>query len=140
MNTDTLETLKRELRQEEGVVKFPYTDTVGKTTIGVGRNLTDVGLSDTEVDFLFTNDLNTAISSARQLYYQFDALPQTVQRALVNMAFNLGMGGLKSFRKMAAAIHHENWEQAAAECLDSKAAHQLPNRYQRIAGMFRDAA
>lgn len=40
-----ISSLQEQLIRDEGVRKFPYKDTVGKTTIGVGRNLDDVGLS-----------------------------------------------------------------------------------------------
>ena len=36
------------LKEHEGRRLKPYTDTVGKLTIGYGRNLTDVGISDEE--------------------------------------------------------------------------------------------
>ena len=35
--------------------QFPYYDTRGKLTIAVGRNLTDRGLEDDEIDYLFAN-------------------------------------------------------------------------------------
>ena len=37
------------LKKHEGIRSKPYKDTVGKITIGVGRNLDDVGLSNDEI-------------------------------------------------------------------------------------------
>ena len=45
MDTDKL---LSDLVRDEGLRLRPYADTVGKTTIGVGRNLTDVGISHDE--------------------------------------------------------------------------------------------
>ena len=41
-----------QLIRDEGLRLFPYTDTVGKLTIGVGRNLTDAGISADEAEVL----------------------------------------------------------------------------------------
>ena len=49
--------LIEQLRLHEGVEHKPYTDTVGKLTIGVGRNLDDRGLSDDEIDYILANDI-----------------------------------------------------------------------------------
>ena len=45
----------------EGRRQFPYYDTCGKLTIAVGRNFTDRGLADDEIDYLFANDLVIAL-------------------------------------------------------------------------------
>ena len=49
MNRDRL---RAQLVLHEGSRLKPYRDTVGKLTIGIGRNLDDVGLSEDEVDYL----------------------------------------------------------------------------------------
>ena len=53
-------TLIRLIEDHEGRRSHIYTDTVGKLTIGVGRNLTDRGLSDDEIDYLLANDIKIA--------------------------------------------------------------------------------
>ena len=40
----------------------PYRDTVGKLTIGVGRNLDDVGITDAEARFLLENDIARTVA------------------------------------------------------------------------------
>ena len=41
--------LVQQLTRDEGIRNKPYVDTVGKVTIGVGRNLSDVGLYPDEI-------------------------------------------------------------------------------------------
>ena len=41
----------------EGLELKPYQCTADKTTIGVGRNLSDVGITEEEAKFLLLNDL-----------------------------------------------------------------------------------
>jgi lysozyme len=48
------------IEHHEGHRAFAYYDIVGKLTIGVGRNLTDRGLSDDEINLLFINDMRLA--------------------------------------------------------------------------------
>ena len=47
---------------------------------------------------------------------------------LVNMAFNLGISGLKTFRLMIAAIERQDWVDAAREGLDSRWSGQVGDR------------
>ena len=47
--TDTVGKMIGLIIEHEGFKSKPYTDTVGKITIGVGRNLTDNGLSKEEI-------------------------------------------------------------------------------------------
>ena len=48
------------VRKHEGVSVYPYADTVGKITIGVGRNLSDRGLEADEIEALFATDCTIA--------------------------------------------------------------------------------
>lgn len=49
--------LKDMLIRHEGLKLKPYRDTVGKLTIGAGRNLNDLGISEREAMFLLDNDI-----------------------------------------------------------------------------------
>lgn len=63
--------------------------------------------------------------------------PEDVQRALANMAYQLGVGGVLRFRKMLAALRSGDREKAAEEALDSAWATQTPERAQRVARLIR---
>src|SRR5580765_6037026 len=90
--------LEDQLIRDEGLRLKPYTDTVGKTTIGVGRNLTDVGISKDEALLLLNNDLDAAIADLSRFPW-FVALDAVRQRAVVDLRFNLGMGGFLLFQR-----------------------------------------
>jgi len=132
--------LKTELVRDEGMRLKPYTDTVGKVTIGVGRNLDDVGISETEALDMLDADIDRSIEDLeRNLPWLFER-PEPVQRALVNMCFNLGWPRLSGFRKMLAALEAGDYDTAAAEALDSRWARQVGARAERIAALFREGA
>lgn len=126
-----------QLTRDEGTRAFPYLDSVGKTTIGVGRNLTDVGLSPEEISFLLKNDVDRATSQLVSRLPYFPALDPVRQAVLVNMAFNLGFHGLEGFPKMLLAIAQGDWEGAASEMLNSKWASQVGARAERLAQQIR---
>ena len=134
------ELLVARIKSDEGCRLQPYVDTVGKTTIGWGRNLTDHGISATEAELMLYADLDDAIHAARTTFHKFDSYPEVVQEVIVCLVVNLGHHGFLGFQKMITAIRERAWETAADELLDSRAARQLPARYGRYADMLRGAA
>jgi len=56
MTPDMMLKLKQSLVKHESYSKFPYTDTMGKITIGIGYNLTDRGVTDDWITEQFNND------------------------------------------------------------------------------------
>jgi lysozyme len=132
-----VDSISSQLRRDEGVRQFPYVDTVGKTTIGVGRNLTDVGLSDAEIDFLLSNDIQKVLNQLQARLPYFEALDPARQGVLINMAFNLGFAGLEGFPRMLSAFAQGDWERAASEMLESRWATQVGARAERLAEQTR---
>lgn len=132
--------LIKHLKEEEGKSLFPYEDSVGKTTIGYGRNLTDHGLQDFEAEYLLINDIEECISDIVSVIPEFDRLPAQAQTVCVALRFNVGPRGFRSFRHFIAAIKRSDWQSAELELLGSKAARQLPDRYQRMGKMLRSLA
>lgn len=128
-----LEIASEQIRRDEGVRAKPYRDTVGKLTIGIGRNLDDVGLSEEEIAFLFENDLDDAVDDAKALVPEFDKLSETRKAVLVNMSFNMGRGTLSGFRKFLAAVNEGRFQDASAEMLNSTWAQQVSSRAVRLA-------
>ena len=130
-----------QLIHHEGMECFPYVDTVGKTTIGVGRNLTDRGLSQAECRYLLANDIEISISELERSFNWFSKLDDTRQAALVDLHFNLGLNRLKTFKKTLRLIEEcmlgdDLWDKVAAELLDSRWATQVGQRAHTLARML----
>jgi lysozyme len=130
-------TLAADIERDEGRVRHAYKDTVSVITIGVGRNLESVGLSDDEIDYLYHNDLRRAYRTCANLIKVFPFLNEDRQAVLVNMAFNLGGVRLMGFTKMLAALEQHDYATAADEMLDSKWAKQVGERATRLAARMR---
>lgn len=129
---------ERLIRLHEGLRLKPYRDTGDppRQTIGYGRNLTDSGITFEEAEYLLAHDL------ARAEQALDDALPwarhlDAVRRAvLVDMAYNLGIGGLLKFSRTLAAIEAGDYPRAAGMMLQSKWAAQVKGRARRLAAMM----
>lgn len=137
--------IEADLRRDEGRVvnaasrHVPYQDSVGKWTIGYGRNLSDVGLSELEAVALLRRDITEAEDDMRDLFHEWwDTFSDRRREALVNMRFNLGPSRLRGFKRMIGAIVINHWGSAAREALDSEWSRQTGERAQRIAAALRE--
>jgi len=124
--------LIEELKRDEGVELKAYQDTVGIWTIGVGRNLQDVGVSMEEAEFLLSNDIDVAVNELQRTFDWFEGLSGARQRVCINMCFNLGLTRLLGFKKFLVAMEAGEWETAGVEMLDSKWSRQVGARSTRL--------
>jgi len=126
------------LIEDEGMKLKPYNDTVGKLTIGVGRNLDDNGISEDEALYLMHNDLDSLNAELIKLEW-YQELDEVREDVILNMAFNLGLPRLLGFKKMIKALKDKDYVKAAEEMLSSKWATQVKKRAFRLAEMMRTA-
>lgn len=123
------------LRLNEDIKLRPYRCTSGKLTIGVGRNLDDVGISEAESEVLLANDIARARAELQTLAPWAARLDAVRHAALVDMTFNLGASGLAKFRRFLAAMQAGDWPAAATELRNSKWWGQVGVRGPRIENM-----
>jgi len=135
-----MEEIIQELIKDEGLRLKAYKCPAGKLTIGIGRNIDSdgKGISKKEAMMLLQNDIVECEKDLKVIFVEYDIFPKKCKHALINMRFNLGPVRFRGFKKLIAAIHNNDWISAANECLDSKAARDLPRRYERIADMLRN--
>jgi lysozyme len=126
------QTLIEQLIRHEGIRLKVYRDIGGVETIGVGRNLRDVGISYAEALTLLDHDLNAVILDLATFAW-WGRLSVIRQRALIDLRFNVGGAGFRQFVKLIDALSVRDYDTAAAEILDSDAARLLPGRYAELA-------
>lgn len=112
------------IKLHEGIKLLPYIDTVGKTTIGVGRNLTDIGISNDEAMMLLNNDINKAEIELAHFTW-FTQLDTVRQGVLIELCFNIGLTSLLKFTQTIQAIESKDYNSAAMHLLNSKWASQV---------------
>jgi len=135
--------------KHEGLKLFPYTDSVGKKTIGVGHCLDvsplpadyyepDGSISEATAMEVFDEDLDKATASCLKLTEPWWlSLNEPRQAALIDMCFNLGETGLAGFAHMLGCLSAGNWVSAGAAAMQSKWAQQVPDRALEDAVMLR---
>lgn len=138
--TAVKQVLLNRLPAEEGNRLKPYKDSVGKTTIGIGRNLDDVGISMAESLYLCSNDLDRTIADLDKNQPWWRNLDNVRASVLLDMAFNMGDElaghGLQSFVGTLSLVSTGNYSEAAAGMRTSTWAKQVGQRAQNLANMM----
>jgi len=143
--------IQDQLIKHEGIKLLPYQDTVGKWTIGVGRNFDDVPFSTEELVELFTlglyeewlmtlldNDIKRVESEIKRFNW-YDLLSDVRKKVIIDMVFNLGLSRFNGFKKTISYLSIGDYENASIEMLDSKwAKHDVGKvRSQALSDMMR---
>jgi lysozyme len=119
MNTTLIEA---ELRRDEGVRYWPYKDTKGIQTTGVGHNLQAkplpsnwaYPLTPAQVTQLLEQDIADTFANLDRNLPWWRQLDEVRQRVIANMCFNLGIGKLLGFKNTLAAMQRGSYAVAAA--------------------------
>lgn len=129
--------LYEQLGLHEGKKNKPYKDTVGKLTIGIGRNLTDRGITEEEIVFLFGTDVALVEKDLDRNLKWWRDMSEVRQRVLADMCFNLGITKLLTFKNTLEAMRTGRYNDAASGMLNSLWAKQVKGRAVRLANMMR---
>lgn len=140
------------IQEAEGLMLTEYVCPAGKRTIGYGQRVDH--LSDSQKRQCFINGMqeltiskNVALEwlsnevkiiydleSKQKYFYQLDSTRQAV---IVDLIYNLGLNGWRSFKKTIALLEKQDFENASAELLKSKWASQVGNRAKRNSEILR---
>lgn len=123
----TMEKTTKLIAKHEGLKLKPYKDSVGIWTIGYGRNLEEVGISEPEAESMLKHDVEKAYQQARSFKW-FKDLNGPRRAVVVNMIFNLGLAGFSKFEKTILFLERGLYHAASEEMLNSKWAKQVGNR------------
>lgn len=137
MTSEGRQKLKALLAKHESYKQFPSSDVSGHLMIGVGRNLSDRGISVSEAYYLLDDDISYFFNKLCNFLDFFEKLNEVRQIVLIDMCFNLGVQGLLGFEDMLASLRDENYNVAADEMLKSKWFHQVGERAQCLADIMR---
>ena len=129
-----MQKLIENLKRHEGLRLKPYLCSEGKITIGFGRNLEDMGISEKEAEMLLMSDIERCYEEL-DVFSWFHDLDQVRQEAMVNMLFNLGLPTFLEFKRTLKFMAEGAYSQAAVEMLDSKWADQVGDRAKELAYM-----
>lgn len=140
--------IKHILSVDEGIKQFPYLDCCGKPwrqcqcpddkkgnlTVGIGRNLDTVGISQKEAYLLAENDINDSIEDVERSFSTwFSKLSFPRKLVIICMRFNVGMKSFRTFEKMIKNLASGDYQSASKEMMNSKWAIQVGKRSKRLA-------
>lgn len=109
-----------------------YKDSEGYDTIGYGHLVLPSerakfinGISGIDADILLAWDIDRTKKDVQSLGLN---LPPDWNDFMIIMVFQLGLNGVKKFRKMLAALQVQDWKEAIKQAKDSLWFRQTPNR------------
>ena len=104
-------------------------------TVAYGRNLEAVPFSQDEMDLMFKNDFERARKGAES-FYVYEFLNRARRGVLIEMVFQMGVAGVKKFKRFRTAALQQKWQEAHDEMLDSRWHDQTPERARELATIF----
>jgi len=135
--------LKARIKEHEGYRDQVYKDSLGFATIGYGHLIlpTDpyeegATYNKEDLDKVFDGDFNIAYSNANQLIKDLP-LHHQAKCVIIEMVFQLGIGGVSKFKKMWKALKQNNYQTASEEMLDSRWAKQTPKRAEELSNVMK---
>jgi lysozyme len=132
MQSEMMAKLRKSLIKHERLTYFPYTDTVGKLTIGIGHNLTDCGLSDNAINAQFLDDVNYFYTQLTTTFDWYIKLNEDRQIILIDMCF-MGWKTFLEFTRLITALSKFDYDHAAFEMINSEWAKQVKSRADDLA-------
>jgi lysozyme len=126
------------LKLSEGLRLKAYQDSLGVWTIGYGRNLQSLQITEKQAEEWLIEDYNEAKYMTERLMDKYGiSLSQTRKEVLTEMMFNLGYPRLSGFTKFLAALQQQAYDRAVSEMLDSRWARQVQWRADRLAAVMK---
>ena len=141
--TDLLGAIADDLKNDEGWVPHAYQDHLGFWTVGYGflvDKRRNGRIPQPVADYWLNWEIDRIWERLSEALPWFDDLPEQVQRALVNMAYQMGVSGLLGFRQTLALLADGKYAEAADQAMRSRWAEQTPNRARRVTDWIRSAA
>ena len=124
---------------EEGFLSRPKKCPAGKLTVMFGRNLDDNPFTVEEGEYCLARELEKIEEKMHGLFglAGWVIMGEARNAALLSIAYQCGWSGFLGFKDMIAAAKAHDWLTAAIACMDSAAAEQCPDRYERNATVLR---
>lgn len=129
--------IRKMFERDEGLRLKPYKCTAGKTTIGFGRNLDDVGISESTAIALLEEDVSKAIKGCERIFGPlWDKWSENRRLGWVNLVFNIGYDGLLKFKNTLRAAQCEDWALVEAGLRQSLWFKQVGSRAERVIALI----
>lgn len=119
--------LKQLIVSHEKKCNYPYLDTQGNISIGIGYNLSARGLPDSWINEQYEADVAYFNAQLLHDFPWYEDLCDPRKMVLIDMAF-MGYKSFKGFDRMLVALAARDYEKASLEILNSLWASQVGHR------------
>jgi len=127
------------VKESEGFRDKVYKCTEGYDTIGYGFAIKDLIMDEDIAETILIRKLDSLLERINRKFPFVKDLPIDVKDVVVEMCYQLGLGGFSKFKQTIALLRLGNFKDAADEMLDSRWSRQTPNRAQKLADIVRNA-
>tara|TARA_Y100000004_G_scaffold79196_1_gene89034 strand:+ start:216 stop:626 length:411 start_codon:yes stop_codon:yes gene_type:complete len=134
MNDKLIESIK----QHEGYVGVVYKDSLGIDTIGYGFAIKDLELDRDICDMILERKVKDLQSMVNLKFTWYSYMPQEIKDVVMEMCYQLGVGGFSKFKKTIAYLQNKQFHDASQEMLDSLWAKQTPNRAKELSNRVKE--
>lgn len=126
--------IKKMIQLHEGFRPYIYPDSLGFLTGGYGHCfLPRSPISHDVANLLFEEDFDISLRSYNKLKLDLDPVRRAV---IIDMLFNLGLSGVRGFKKMLDCLRKDDYIGASYHMLDSLWASQVKGRARELAEMM----
>ena len=126
------------IKRHEGYVGIVYKDSLGIDTIGYGFAIKDLELDEDICEIILERKLKELETRVNLKFKWFIYMPQEIKDVVMEMCYQLGVGGVSKFKKTIAYLQNKQWEEASVEMLDSLWAKQTPNRAKELSNRVKE--
>jgi len=137
------EELKERIKEHEGFVPRIYKDSLGFATIGFGHLVKEgeqweegKEYTKEQLEYIFDTDFEEAKKNALSLIGDIE-LVDDAKCVIIEMVFQLGIGGVSKFKMMWEALSKGDYGEASFQMMDSRWAKQTPKRAESLSTIMR---
>ena len=126
------------IKKHEGYVGVVYKDSLGIDTIGYGFAIKDLELDADVCDIILERKLKALHDMIKIKFKWYGYMPQEIKDVVIEMCYQLGVGGFSKFKKTIAYLQNQQFHDASVEMLDSLWAKQTPNRAKELSNRVKE--
>lgn len=140
------------IKENEGFKDHIYKDTLGFDTIGYGFKVSSLSKDELELNGGIIEPMSKEVADkilklklAKLTSKVYDAIPwlnnspKEVQEVVIEMAYQMGVGGVLKFKNTLNFIKENDYKNASSNMMKSLWAKQTPNRAKKLANIIERA-
>ena len=134
-----MKNLIENIKESEGFVEHVYNDSLGIPTIGYGFAIKDLILDEDIAEEILLRKVKALALRVQNKFDWFNTAPDIIKEVVVEMCYQLGLGGFSKFKKTIFYLEKENYLEASKEMLRSRWSKQTPNRAKKLSDIVASA-